>query len=250
MANQPRPPRRPVVGSRNPTGRPRSVAGKRSETVPEGEVAPEVDAGEASGPPTPPPPPAPPEDGDDDATPVDESAPRSRLLASARTTVVLVVALVLMSGVLAAEAWYVWFKPEPVVSAQRPVVVGEVAHRAAVEAARQSTEEILSYGYQDFDTEIEDATTKMTDEFAERFRGTAADVKDRFVRQRTEQDVKVVAASVVQASSEQVRALLFLDQYVVRGADASGGTSITPYRALVTMVRTGSGWLVSDIETR
>jgi Mce-associated membrane protein len=152
-----------------------------------------------------------------------------------------------MSGVLAAEAWYVWFKPEPVVSAERPVVVGEVAHRAAVEAARQSTEEILSYGYQDFDAEIEDATTKMTDEFAQRFRDTATDVKDRFVRQRTEQEVQVVAASVVQASSEQVRALLFLDQYVVR---ADEGTTKTPYRALVTMVHTDSGWLVSDIETR
>lgn len=228
----PRPPRRPVVGSRNPTGRPRSVAGRRPETAPgavpetTAETAPEAEA---------------------PVVEPGETSPRSRLLTSARTTAVLVVALVLMTGVLAAEAWYVWFKPEPVVSAQRPVVVGEVAHRAAVEAARQSTEEILSYGYQDFDAEIEDATTKMTDEFAQRFRDTATDVKDRFVRQRTEQDVQVVAASVVQASSEQVRALLFLDQYVVR---ADEGTTKTPYRALVTMVHTDSGWLVSDIETR
>lgn len=228
----PRPPRRPVVGSRNPTGRPRSVAGRRPETAPG--AVPETTADSAP-------------EAEAPVVEPGETSPRSRLLTSARTTVVLVVALALMSGVLAAEAWYVWFKPEPVVSAQRPVVVGEVAHRAAVEAARQSTEEILSYGYQDFDAEIEDATTKMTDEFAQRFRDTATDVKDRFVRQRTEQDVQVVAASVVQASSEQVRALLFLDQYVVR---ADEGTTKTPYRALVTMVHTDSGWLVSDIETR
>lgn len=228
----PRPPRRPVVGSRNPTGRPRSVAGRRPETAPG--AVPETTADSAP-------------EAEAPVVEPGETSPRSRLLTSARTTVVLVVALALMSGVLAAEAWYVWFKPEPVVSAERPVVVGEVAHRAAVEAARQSTEEILSYGYQDFDAEIEDATTKMTDEFAQRFRDTATDVKDRFVRQRTEQEVQVVAASVVQASSEQVRALLFLDQYVVR---ADEGTTKTPYRALVTMVHTDSGWLVSDIETR
>lgn len=167
-----------------------------------------------------------------------------------RTTVALVVALVLMSGVLAAEAWYVWFRDPPVVSVQRPVVTGEIAHRAAVESASQSVAEILSYGYQDFDAQIEDATTMMDDAFAQEFRETAADLRDEFVAQRTDQDVRVVGASVVQASSEEVRALLFIDQYVVRGADSSEGTSVTPYRALVTMVHTDHGWLVSGIDTQ
>lgn len=249
MATTPRPPRRPVVGSRNPTGRPRNVAGRRPET-PETEVVEPVESVEpvgASEPPTPPPPPAPPEDDDRDAPPADAPPARSPLLTSMRTTVALVVALVVMSGILAAEAWYVWFKDPPVVSVARPVVTGEIAHRAAVEAASQSVSEILSYRYQEFDAEIEEATSMMTDSFAEEFRETAGDIKEEFVAKRTEQDVRVVAASVVQASSEQVRALLFLDQYVVR---ASEGTTVTPYRALVTMVHTDSGWLVSDIETK
>ena len=248
MASTPRPPRRPVVGSRNPTGRPRNVAGRRPDPTPE--AADESVEADEAGPPPPPPPPAPPEDRVDDPAPADEPAARSRLLTSARTTVALVVALVLMTGVLAAEAWYVWFKDDPVVSVDRPVVTGEIAHRAAVESASQSVAEILSYGYQDFDAQIEDATTMMDDAFAQEFRETAADVKDEFVAQKTEQDVRVVAASVVQASSEKVRALLFIDQYVVRGADGADGTAVTPYRALVTMVHTDSGWLVSDIETK
>ena len=230
----PRPPRRPVVGSRHPTGRPRSVAGRRPE------------ASESPAPPFAPEPPA--DDparaaGDDGTAP----ATRSRLLTSGRTTLALVVALVLMSGVLAGEAWYLWFKGEPVVSASRPVVTGEIAHRAAVESARQGVTEILSYGYQDFDEQIDEATSLMTDSFADEFRQTAGDVKKEFVAERTEQDIRVVAASVVQASSQQVRALLFLDQYVVKGTE---GTSVTPYRALVTMVHTEGGWLVSDIETK
>ena len=227
----PRPPRRPVVGSRHPTGRPRSVAGRRPEVS------------EAATPVVPEPP-------DDPAA--DDAAPgtpgtRSRLLTSARTTVALVAALVLMSGVLAGEAWYLWFKGEPVVSASRPVVTGEIAHRAAVESARQSVSEILSYGYQDFDEQIDEATSMMTDPFADEFRQTADDVKQEFVAEKTEQDVRVIAASVVQASSQQVRALLFLDQYVVKAAD---GTSVTPYRALVTMEYIEGSWLVSDIETK
>jgi len=250
MASTPRPPRRPVVGSRNPTGRPKTVAGRRSVETPAAEsvdttaesdvvaatTVPELlnhpdEASVAEAP----------------AEKTDEPPARSRFLTSIRPTVGLVVALVLMSGVLAAEAWYVWFKDPPIVSAARPVVTGEIAHRAAVESAQQSIAEILSYGYQDFDAQIEEATSMMTDSFAEEFRETAVDVEQEFVAGRTEQDVRVVAASVVQASSEQVRALLFLDQYVIRGTE---GTSVTPYRALVTMVHTDSGWLVSGIETK
>ncbi len=62
------------------------------------------------------------------------------------------------------------------------------------------------------------------------------------------QEVRVVATAVVTASDEQVEALLFLERYVAR---AGQGTAITPYRALVTVVRDErSGWLVSDIRTR
>lgn len=223
----PRPPRRPVVGSRNPTARPRRVAGQRPGENP--------DPGQSAQPGT-------------DAAYDDEPGERTRrMLGSRRTTVALVAALVLLSGAAMAEGWYLWLREDPVVSAQRPVVTGEIAHRAAVEAASQSTTDILTYGYQDFDAQIDEATSKMTDSFAQQFRETAEDVKGDFVAARTEQEVKVVAASVVQASSQQVRALLFLDQYV---AKPGKGTAVTPYRALVTVVHTDSGWLVSNIETR
>lgn len=253
----PRPPRRPVVGSRNPTARPRRVAGQRPGENPDaGQPAqPGTDAAyglpdderptlTAVGPVD--------EAGDRPADPpaeeIDEPGERTRrMLGSRRTTVVLVAALVLLSGAAMAEGWYLWLRDDPVVSAQRPVVTGEIAHRAAVEAASQSTTDILTYGYQDFDAQIDEATSKMTDSFAQQFRETAEDVKGDFVAAKTEQEVKVVAASVVQASSQQVRALLFLDQYV---AKRGKGTAVTPYRALVTVVHTDSGWLVSNIETR
>ncbi len=156
-------------------------------------------------------------------------------------------AIVLLIGVAVAEGWYLWLREEPTVSASRPVVTGEIAHRAAVEAAAQSTSEILSYGYQDFDAQVDQATSKMTDSFAEQFRDTAADIEADFVAAKREQQFKVVASSVVRASSEQVEALLFLNQFVTENGE---GTDVTPYRALVTVVHTDQGWLVSNIETR
>ncbi|MCW2792418.1 MAG: hypothetical protein JWO76_1516 [Nocardioides sp.] len=169
------------------------------------------------------------------------------LLGSVRTTVVLVVALVLLVGVAAGEAWYLWLRDEPVVSASRPVVTGEMAHRAAVEAATQDTEEILSTSYKNYDEQVDQATSRMTDSFAAQYRTTIGDIRDRFVAQRTELLVKVVGAGVVRASAEQVQALLFLNQYVTR---AGKDTTFTPYRALVTVVHTDHGWLVSQIETK
>ena len=52
---------------------------------------------------------------------------------------------------------------------------------------------------------------------------------------------------MVRATDEQVQALVFLDSRISeRGRDPV----LLPYRTLVTMTRTGHGWLVSDIETR
>jgi Mce-associated membrane protein len=169
------------------------------------------------------------------------------LFTSRRTTLVLLAALVVLLGVLVAEIWYVASDDEPVVSSDRPVVTGEIASKSAVDAAAQSTQEILSYGYHDFDAQIDEATSKMTEPMAERYRETAAGVRQQFIEDKTEQEVRVVGQSVVQASSEKVQALLFLDQYVVKDG---ASTNVTPFRALVTMVHTDNGWLIDRIDTQ
>ena len=80
-----------------------------------------------------------------------------------------------------------------------------------------STSEIPSYGFEDFDAQLEDATTTMTGPFAEQFRGAVTGEKDRFVEERITQEVRVVESSLVTASDEEVQALLFLDQYLAQG---------------------------------
>jgi len=258
MATGSRPPKRPVVGSRNPTGRPRKLAGRR-EAAPPTAPEPESEAAETPEPDEPPheeelPPPSASEQLDSDdptAAPVpDDERPgrfSSPVFTSRRSTVVLAGVLVLLIGLLAVEIWYVSSDDEPVVSSDRPVVTGEIASKSAVDAAAQSTQDILTYGYHDFDAQTDEATAKMTDTFAAKYRETAAGVRDEFIKNKTEQEVRVVGQSVVQASSEKVLALIFLDHYVTR---AGQSTSVTPYRALVTMVHTDNGWLVDGIETQ
>jgi Mce-associated membrane protein len=193
---------------------------------------------------TPPPEPQPATPAADEPPPSPEPSGTDRGL---RTTLVLVVALVLLIGVAAAEGWYLWLREEPVVSAGRPVVTGEVAHRAAVEAASEAADDIVSTSYKNYDEQVDQAVSKMTDGFAGKYRQTAEDVRDQFVDAKKEVQVEVAAAGVVRASPSQVEALLFLNQYVTTdGKD----TAYTPYRALVTVVDTDQGWLVSDIETQ
>lgn len=153
---------------------------------------------------------------------------------------------VLLLGLLVAEGWYLFGRPDPMPTAERPVVSGPIAQGSAVESAARSASVILSYGFEDFDAQIDDATTRMTDAFAAEFRASTEAARDRFLEERVTQEVRVVGSSVVRGTDQEVKALLFLDQYV---AQAGEGTSVTPYRALVTVVRTDTGWLVSDIET-
>jgi Mce-associated membrane protein len=163
---------------------------------------------------------------------------------------VLAAVVVVLALVGVAEIVYLVRDPHPTVSASRPVVTGELTHRSAVEAAARSTEQILSTSYQDYDGQVDQATEQMTDTFAEEYRKTSEGIKDQFVEQQTKLQVKAVAQGVVQASPEQVQALLFLNQYVEKVVDGEPRTDYAQYRALVTVVHTDHGWLVSDIETK
>lgn len=171
----------------------------------------------------------------------------SSAFAGPRATVALAVTIVLLLLALAVEGWYVWLSDDAAASDSRPVVTGQVAHRSGVEAASRATEEILSRSFKAYDRQVEAATALMTEEFAAEYRATVTNVKKEFVAARTRLVMDVVTAGVVRATSEEVKALLFMNQSVTR---RGGDTSVTEYRALVTVVRTDGGWLVSDIETR
>jgi Mce-associated membrane protein len=172
------------------------------------------------------------------------------ILGGPRTTVALVVALLLLVGVGAAEILYLTGDDEASPSTERPVVTGALTHRSAVESAARSAEEILSTSYDSYAEDVDRAAAVMTETFAEEYRRTAAGLEDRFVAGETQLQVEAVAQGVVRASAEEVQALLFLDQYVQeRDEDGKPRTHYAQYRALVTVVDTDQGWKVSSIET-
>ena len=159
--------------------------------------------------------------------------------------VLLVVALVLL-GVAGGEAWYLLGgSVQP--GADRPVVVGDLAARSVVDAAAQDLTQITSTSYQNYDEQVAAAATLMTPEFAAQYRATAASLAPTFQERRREIAAQVVASAVVRATEHQVQALVFLDSQISeRGREPVR----LPYRTLVTMTKTGHGWLVSNIETR
>ncbi len=162
-----------------------------------------------------------------------------------RLVLLAVVALLVLA--LLVEGWLL-LRPdaEPEPSADRPVMLDAVASAAAVRAASGSTSEILSYGFEDLDVRLDQVAGRMTPEFAEAFRERVDAGEEALLDARTTQEVRVVDAGVVSATPDQVQALLFLDRYLARAGE---GTSVRSYRALVTVVRSGGVWLVSDIRT-
>lgn len=159
----------------------------------------------------------------------------------------LVVLLVLLVAVLAAEAWYLWRPDTPQPSSSRPVVTGSVETASALDTAARAMQDIVSTSWKNYDEQVEQAASLMTGTFAEEYRRSAEDAKAAVVEEKTEVAVDIVSQGVIQASTEQVQALIFLDQSVTKDGK---GPRVTPYRARVTVTRTDQGWLVSAIATQ
>ena len=156
-----------------------------------------------------------------------------------------VVALVLL-GVLGAQVFYL-LGAAPDADDEHPVVVGDLSARSVVDAAGQDLTEIASTSYQNYDEQVEQATTLMTPEFATQYRATAASLAPTFQEHRREIAAEVVASAVVSATDDQVQALVFLDTQV---SEQGSEPVRLPYRTLVTMTKVDHGWLVSDIQTQ
>ena len=237
-------PRQPRSGARTPTSRPRRVAGHASSSTEplapvEGnpvEESPVEETIEESVP----------EHVEDVDWPVENESERAPSRRPTRFLVGLLGLLVLLALVAAGEAFYVYGQDDPVVSSGRPVVTGKVAATSAVDAAARSAVDIVSSSHGTYDEQVDLAASKMTDTFAEEFRQTKTEIREDFIAQETEVTAEVAAQGVVQASPEQVVALVFLDQSTTK---AGTDLNVAQYKILVTVVRTDGGWLVSQMET-
>ncbi|HEY3531149.1 MAG TPA: hypothetical protein VGK78_18545 [Nocardioides sp.] len=166
---------------------------------------------------------------------------------SRRTTIALTACALALAAAIGGEAAYLWGSSTPTPSAERPIVVGDIDAQAAVDTAASDAAAIFSTSSRRYDAHVARATSLMTDDMAERYRSTAAQVRERVVAAGTTTTTRVAASGVVRATSEQVLALLFLDQ---RTTTRGGPPSYAARRALVTMVHSDEGWLVANVQTR
>ena len=237
-------PRRPA-SSRGVTPRPRRIAGQSS--------APRADApAEVADPAT-----------TADPTPHDGDRPTGRagrMLASPRTTRVLIAVLAALAVLLVAQGvwWLSSDEPERAVARDGgsvtvpsglPVVADELAVLDGVEAAAKAAQEIVAVDHKKYDEEVDAAAKLMTADFEEQYRTTAEDIEAEFVAQKSVVQVNVVAQGVVRANRTELEALVFLNQVVERVRDGEPETVVTPFKVLVTMVHTDQGWLVDGLET-
>ncbi len=193
----------------------------------------------------------------DEVEEVDE--PSEGFVGSPRTTRVLLIAIAALAVLALAGGIFLWVDDdEPSTAsdtgsssspadADTPVLITGKDAQVAVAAAAQAAYTIVATSYEDYDAQVDEAAKLMTPTFAEEYRQTAGDVEDAIVSSKTEVQVSIVAQGVVRADQEEVQALVFLNQFVTKNGKEP---VYTPYRALVTVVNTDQGWLVSDLETK
>ena len=101
-------------------------------------------------------------------------------------TIALVVAIVVLFGIGIFEIWYLNDDADRDGLGRAPG-----GHRRAQPPHARWTRrparpsEILSTSYENYDEQVDEATAKMTDSFAEEYRETAEGIQDRFVEQQT-----------------------------------------------------------------
>ena len=164
-----------------------------------------------------------------------------------RATAVLGSCSVLLTAAVAGEAWYLWGTSAPTPTAERPVVVGDIDAQSAVDVAATDAAAIFTTSYRTYDEHLRQVTSLMTPAMAERYRTTAGPIRQRVLASRTDTTTRVADRGVVRATSQEVLALLFLDQ---RTTTDGGPPSYTARRALVTMVHTDEGWMVANVQVR
>jgi Mce-associated membrane protein len=183
-------------------------------------------------------------DADDDEAVDDDEAP-----APPRTgaTIVLVAGIVVLVAVLLLQVAYLWgpLADDPKVSQERPVLLSRAAERSAVDTAAQAAVAFSERDFSTYDEQVDKATAMMTEGFAEEFRQTTEDAKDRWVEGEVKVTAEVAAQAVMTASDRQVEVLIFLNQFTTRAGEES---TFTPFRLKVTLIDTEQGWLVSDVD--
>ncbi|GAB2988240.1 hypothetical protein [Nocardioides montaniterrae] len=242
-------PKRRPAGSRPVTSRPRKIAGRVDVPLDEGDQVERVAAPRKQLTSAQPKPPRQPQ----------EPGGFLVLFAGGRLTRVLMVALGVLALVVAGQcAWFAVHKDRAphvptgqiAVPSGRPVILNQTDVDAGVDQAAKDAATAVSLHWQHFDDDVAKAADLMTSDFATKFKQTTSDAKAQSIAKKVDVDARVTYQGVVRANRTQLQALVFLNQWISKGIGKDRRMTLTPYRLLVTMVHTNTGWLIDNIDAK
>ena len=130
---------------------------------------------------------------------------------------------------------------------RQPDVATSSDRVAAVGSASTTLESLLSYSYQTFDKHVAEVEPQLTSPFLDQFRGTASDtLKTLATTNQTVVQAKVYSVGVMDATADSVRVLAYVNQATTTKAQPD--PQIDQNRVIATMTRSGTRWLVSDLQ--
>ncbi len=122
------------------------------------------------------------------------------------------------------------------------------AEQEAPATAERAAAAILAYDYQSLDADRKAAAAFMTPAFATKYGDTFEKaVKPSAEKFKAKVTADVKASSVLAASADKVRVLLFVDQSTT--STANDGPQLALNRVEMVMVQRGGSWLVDDISS-
>jgi Mce-associated membrane protein len=115
------------------------------------------------------------------------------------------------------------------------------------DAAAAQVQKILSYDHASFDKGTAEAEKLMTERFRQEYDDTVGLVREDALAKESVVQAEVVASSVVEADTDRVEALLFVNQ--TTDANDLKKPRVDLNRVVVTLVPDGDGgWLVDKLE--
>lgn len=123
----------------------------------------------------------------------------------------------------------------------------EAAQAQALDTARSSAAQILSYDAKTLDTDVEKSRKLVSGEFAVSFEQLVATVIDPVVKQAgLSNKATVTRAAVIDSRPDQLDALLFVNQTSTAPAQPQPASVMNQIK--VTMTKVGDQWLVSGMQ--
>ncbi|MCU1672855.1 MAG: molecular chaperone DnaJ [Frankiales bacterium] len=150
-----------------------------------------------------------------------------------------VVALLLMTALMAAATTYLWLQV-------REHDRTEQARRTGLEASRDAARLLFSYDYRTLDKDFSTGRALTTGDFRKQYDKTTTKVVSDVAKQyKAVVKADVVSAGVVRATPEQVVTIVYVNQ--VTTSTRVTGEKVDLSRVKMTLAKVGGRWLVTAV---